>query len=341
MLTGGGGFVGSHAVEALVRAGHSLRLLARSREKLERVLAPLGLPLPEIAVGDMTDASAVRRALEGCDAVIHAAATFYGGEDVYEANLAGVRHVLGIASELRLDPIVYVSTVAAMFPPPGPVITTDDPIANLRTTYGRSKAEGERFARDLQARGVPVVTVYPAGVYGPRDPVPGETTKGLVDRVRLVWPITSGGTGCVDVRDVARILVAVLEPGRGPRRFMAGGHFLTWAQEADLCERILGRRVRRVRLPGAGVRAVAALLDWLKRWVDFDYALTAEAAEFVTRFVPCDSRVTVEQLGIEFRPTEETLGDAIRWLYESGRLTAKQVPRLAASSAPELGVGGA
>ena len=54
------------------------------------------------------------------------------------------------------------------------ILAPADPITNLETTYGRSKAEGERYARGLQADGAPLVVVYPAGVYGPDDPVPGE-----------------------------------------------------------------------------------------------------------------------------------------------------------------------
>lgn len=334
MLTGGSGFIGSHTAAALLRAGHEPRLLARSPEKLARVLGARGIAVPDVVAGDMADPAAVRHALAGCAAVVHTAATFYGGTEVLEANVAGVRNVLGSACEMGLDPVVYTSTIAAMFPPPGPVMTVDDPIVNLRTTYGRSKADGERFARELQARGAPVVTVYPAGVYGPQDPVPGEGSKGLRDRIRFGWPITSGGTSCVDVRDVARILVAALEPGRGPRRYMAGGHFLTWAEEADLCERLLGRRVRRVWAPAPLVRAVARLLDLLKKVIDFDYPLTYEASQFVTRSVPCDSRAAVAELGVPFRPTEETLRDAIAWLLASGQLAPRHAPLLAESASP-------
>ena len=48
MVTGATGFVGSHAVEALLAAGHAVRLLARSPEKVKRVLAPLGIEVPEV-----------------------------------------------------------------------------------------------------------------------------------------------------------------------------------------------------------------------------------------------------------------------------------------------------
>jgi nucleoside-diphosphate-sugar epimerase len=329
LITGATGFLGSHLAEALAAEGHALRVLVRSGEKAERVLGARGLSF-EPVLGDMTDVDPVERALEGCEAVVHAAATMYGGADVLDANVAGVRHVLQGAYARRLDPIVYVSTIAAMFPPPGPLITVDDPIASLRTTYGRSKAEGERIARELQARGAPLVSIYPAGIYGPGDPGPGETLKGLRDALRFGWPITSGGISIVDVRDVAAIAVAALRPGRGPRRYMAGGRFLTWREKAELCDALTGVRARRIPAPGPLLRVAGRVLDRLKGFVSFEYPLTYEAALMMTEMKPCDSRATCEELGVAFRPTEVTLADTLRWLHASGELDARHVGRLLA-----------
>jgi hypothetical protein len=63
--------------------------------------------------------------------------------------------------------------------------------------------------------------------------------------------------------------------------------------------------------------------------VPFDYPITHEAADIMTRFVPCDSHATVEQLGIPFRPMAETLRDTIRSLYESGEINAKLAGQIA------------
>ena len=332
LVTGGTGFVGSHAVESLVASGHDVRLLARSADRVERAMGVRGIRVPEVVLGDMTDAEVVRKALTGCEAVVHAAAAVEigRGEDVFASNMAGSRNVLGTAVELGLDPVIYVSSVAIMFPPPGPVITVDSPLVNLETDYGRSKADGERYARELQASGAPITSIYPSGVYGPDDPGIGPSNKGLRDRIRFGWFKTTGGIAIVDVRDLARIIAAALEPGRGPRRYMAGGHFLPWEEEADLCEAITGRKVRRLPGPPPLIRGIGHVVDFIKSVVPaFDYPLTHEASIFVTRTVPCDSRRTVEELGVDFRPVRETHEDSIRWLFEAGELPEKLVPRLA------------
>lgn len=335
LVTGATGFVGSHCVEALLEAGHSVRLLVRSPEKMRRVFTPLGIEIDDWVEGVMEDETAVGRALEGCDAVLHAAATMYGGPEVLAANVAGVHNVVGGAVERGIDPVVYISSVTAMFPPPGPVFTVNDPIGEHATTYGRSKIEGELYARELQARGAPVTCIYPSGVFGPRDPAIGESTKGLRDAIRYGWPKTTGGVAIVDVRDVAQVVLASLVPGRGPHRWMAGGHFVTWPEFATLCEELTGARMRRVPAPAALVRAFGRLIDLLQRlFPSFQYPLTYEAALFLTQLKPCDNSETERVLGVRFRPLEETLTDAIRWLAEAGEIDAKRAGRLAAGAGP-------
>ena len=73
MVTGATGFLGSHAVKALTDAGHDVRLLVRSPARIAPALAPHGINHVDHVVGDVTDVASVERALEGCDAVLHAA----------------------------------------------------------------------------------------------------------------------------------------------------------------------------------------------------------------------------------------------------------------------------
>jgi nucleoside-diphosphate-sugar epimerase len=331
LVTGATGFVGSHAVRLLLDAGHDVRLLARTPAKVTAALPDCHDRLDAVVEGDMAQPDVVRAALASCDGVVHAAASVLAGPGAYETNVAGVRHVVGTAAEMGLDPIVYLSRVSAMFPPRGPALTLDDPLGDPESSYGRSKVAGELVARELQARGAPVAIVYPSGVCGPEDPAFGEGSKGLRDRLRYGWILTSGGMASVDVRDLASIITKAAAPGRGPRRYMAGGHFLTWAEEADLCEMLTARRVRRWRASPRLVRSAGRVVDVLRRLVPgFDYPLTHEAALYVTLQVPCDSRAMQDELGVAFRPVAETLTDAIRWMHAAGHLDARYAGSLAA-----------
>src|SRR6266540_1288355 len=107
LVTGGTGFVGSHTARALAAAGHQVRLLVREPGKLAVIFGPALARRFEAATGDMTDAAAVARALEGQEAVVHAAALVRlerkHAAAVREATRAGVEHVLGgaVARGLR------------------------------------------------------------------------------------------------------------------------------------------------------------------------------------------------------------------------------------------------
>ncbi len=82
-VTGGTGFVGSHTVVALQDAGHRVRALVRDPAKLKRIYEPMGREIAEVVVGDVTDPDSATRLLEGCDAVVHAAAVVALGPVVH------------------------------------------------------------------------------------------------------------------------------------------------------------------------------------------------------------------------------------------------------------------
>ena len=176
LVTGGTGFVGSHAVAALRERGHDVRLLARDPARVQAALAPVGVEAAaiETARGDVLDPDAVSQALSGCDAVLHAAAVYTFDARRVEAmratNTRATELVLGAAHRRHLDPIVHVSSYAALLPASGPVVGPDEALKPPAAAYPASKAASERVARALQATGAPVTIVQPGSVWGPHDP---------------------------------------------------------------------------------------------------------------------------------------------------------------------------
>jgi dihydroflavonol-4-reductase len=323
LLTGSTGMVGAHTAAALHGAGHELRLLVRDPRRIARALDPLGVPTPEHVTGDVTDAAAVERALDGCDAAVHAAAllSFDHRRDaeMQRTNVEGTRLVLGTAARLALDPILYVSSLAALFPPAGDVLTADETVKRPRDLYARSKASAERLARDLQDQGAPVVISYPGWVVGPDDPTVNDGVKLIFDCLKAgAYPVMPGGVPTVDVRDVAAAHAAAMKTGRGPRRYVLGGHFLSYPELVDSYMRVTGRRVWKVPIPGALMRGLGRRGDALRRLGVDVGAVTYESMLIATRGVPCDSSPATGDLGIAFRPTDDTLRDVLLWMHRQG-----------------------
>lgn len=337
-VTGATGFVGSHTVVRLLAHGHRPRLLVRDPAKAARVMGTLGVALDAIDLveGDMGDAAAVAQLLDGADAAIHAAAAVgvTGPKaDLVAQNVHGARLVLGEAVRRGLDPVVHVSTVAVFVPPDRPIITPDGRLASPRTDYGRSKLEAERYARSLQDDGAPVTIVYPGGVVGPHQPSHDSMMEGLAGALGSVWPMPKGGVTMIHVHDLAEALARMVRPGRGPRRLMLAGDFLTWVELADLCDELTGVRCKRMVVPARVLTGLGSLLDLAKRVRPFDYPLTRDAAEIMVSMVPTDDSATEAELDLVRRPPRDTLEEALRCLVADGHLAPEKAVRLAPDGA--------
>lgn len=349
LVTGATGFVGSHTVRALLDAGHRVRALARSRDRVEATLGARAGRLDDVAIGDMTDAESVARALAGCEAVVHAAAfVSLRSEDrarTARANLRGAELVVGGAVRGGLAPVVYVSSTAALFRPAsmprlgGPrhdvasasasAIGPDAPVARVGTPYARSKARPESYVRALQTARAPIATTYPSAVIGPDDPGHSEAMRGLAMCVNEVTLVTSTGQQFVDVRDLAEIHRRLIEREPRPARYVAAARFLPWAEFADVLEEEAGLRVRRVEAPGELLRALGSLGDALRRWLPVDDRISAEAVRFATAWPQFDARRTERELGVTFREPRASIRDALRALVASGHVAAALAPRAA------------
>ncbi|HTF10312.1 MAG TPA: SDR family NAD(P)-dependent oxidoreductase [Asanoa sp.] len=329
LVTGGTGFVGSHTVAALIAAGHEVRLLVRSPERIAPALRPLGVTGPvDHVVGDVTDPDAVRRALAGCTAVLHAAAVYDLDARAHRAiertNAAGAATVLRAAVAHGCDPVVHVSSFVALMQR-GATCTPDSALSVTPGAYARSKVASEAVARDLQAEGAPVVIVHPGGVLGPYDPHRGDQARRLRNILRGYYPVwPAGGSHVVDVREVAAVHAAVLTPGRGPRRYVVPGHHVDGHAMFAALRAVTGRRLPNRVLPAGMILPVARVASGVQRFVPFHLPIEYEGAlicSYDTRFD--DSRARRE-LAVEPRPLTETYADTVRWLYATGQLTERQ-----------------
>ncbi|MBS1847364.1 MAG: NAD-dependent epimerase/dehydratase family protein [Actinobacteria bacterium] len=327
LVTGGTGFVGGWSAKALAEAGHEVRFLVRSVERLGSV-AELGVDVEDRCIGDVTDPDSVSDALGGCDAVLHCAAMVATDPrhdaEVLATNLAGARTVLGTAARLGLDPIVHTSSITSLFAPGLSQLHADLPTGSAGDAYGRSKSAVEDYARSLQADGVPVVITYPGMVVGPGvgDRF-GEVAEGFETVLRGgVVPGSDAGWLVIDVRDLAAVHAAVIEPGRGPRRFMVGGTYRDAGQITRIFRDVTGRRIVRIPIPGSGLRVLGSVVDAVTTRTGWSSALTRAAMDYYTQMPESDDSAVHDELGITYRSLESTFADCIASLARAGRITA-------------------
>jgi nucleoside-diphosphate-sugar epimerase len=310
-----------------------VRLLVRDAEKVRRVFEPHGLELHDVVVGDMTDEGAVEKALAGCDGVVHSAALVdlrrQSARLVEDTNARGVELVVGGAARRGIPRIVYVSSLSVFFVPGGPPVSPELPIAPATTAYARSKAQAEVYVRTLQDQGAPIRLSYPAGIVGPDDPGMSDANHAVYTWFADLGVVTSSGFQCVDVRDVAALHVKLVELPEGAHRYSAAAEMLPWAAIYELMDRLTGTRLRRFAVPGWLMRAAGSVGDVVKRFYDFNFPLTRDSMEFATQWPGADASRTTREIGVAFRPIEDTYRDTLRWMHRAGHLTAAHVGRLA------------
>jgi nucleoside-diphosphate-sugar epimerase len=333
LITGGTGFVGSHIVAATIRAGHDVRLFVRRPERVGPALAPLGIDEVDTITGDVLDPASVQAAVEGCDAIVNAAALYSldpaEAKRVLATNPRATEMVLDAAAAANLDPIIHVSSYVALLPSDA-VLGPDSPVGEIGPAYPRSKAESELIARRLQATGAPVVTTYPGAVVGPDDPYFGDSafTIAMILRNRVPFAL-AGGWPVADARYVADAHAAMLTPGRGPRRYLLGGHYKSWSELYASLRHLTGRRLPALPTPGFLGRASGRAMDGVQHVVRARLPFGYQGAWIITKCAGTDDTATQAELGIEPPPLERTLADTVRWMVQAGRLPPKLAGELA------------
>lgn len=335
-ITGATGFAGSHTALELMKYGHSVRLLARNPQALQQHFRKLGVVADDVVQADMTDAKAMRQAMRGCDGVVHAAALVdlnrKNADNTYRVNMQGVRAVVGGACELGIRHMVYVCSMSALGNTTADIITEDTQPAPPPNPYARSKQDADAYVRDLQRQGHRVQLVYPSAIIGPHDPKLCESNGGLVTFASSVVPLTSSGFQAVDVRDLAAAHRYLLEhmPQGDPEngRYIVGGNFYPWTELHSTLERVTGRAIRGIKVPGVVFRVMGGVLDAVRRVVPFNTRLTAESAQVMTQWVPASSDRYLKLSGNVFRSGDVTFSDALRSLAEDGYMQPKYAGKL-------------
>jgi dihydroflavonol-4-reductase len=323
LVTGATGFVGGHVAADLLAHGWSVRALVRPQSMGSGRLPAGCAPVP----GDLLDATAVRAAAGGVDAVFHVAARYTlaraRAAEVERTNTEGTANVLRAAAAAGA-PVVHCSSVATIgLPADGSPGTEDTPLppSQVIGAYKRSKVASERLALDAAAAGQHVVVVNPTAPVGPGDHVPTPTGRIITDFLAGRMPAyVDTGLNLVDVRDVAAGHRLALERGTSGRRYILGNQNMTLLQILQTLAELSGRRAPRVRIPHALAIAAAAVDEAVEgRLLGREPLAPLDGALMARKRMWVDGSRAVRELGMPQSPVRDALADAIAW---AGRAAA-------------------
>jgi dihydroflavonol-4-reductase len=261
-VTGGTGFIGSRVVKRLRDRGDEVVVLARRPEKASGLDA-------EVVEGDLSDAGAIRRAVDGCQAVFHIAADYRVGmpkskrEQMYDANVRGTERVIDAAVDAGVDRIVYVSTANVFGNTNGR--TVDEAYERNESDgfvsyYDETKYRAHKLAQERAAAGAPVVIVQPGLVYGPGDhAIVGELIDQASSGKMPAKAFPELGYNAVFVDDVADGILLAYDKGKVGESYLLGGQLGSMDDLYNTAAAAMGKQPPKMAMPVGMAKASAPL----------------------------------------------------------------------------------
>ena len=318
LVTGATGLLGNNIVRQLLEAGQAVRVLARASSD-GRALE--GLAVERVA-GDVRDAALVAEACRGVDVVIHSAGHVHLGwkqlDQHRQINVDGARNMAAAARTAGVR-LVHVSAINALglgrLDQPADEDTPLPGIVNC--PYVVTKREAEKVVLDEVARGLDAVIVNPGCMFGPWDWKPSSGKMLLaVTKFAPVYP--TGAVSFCDARDVAAGTISAVSKGKTGRKYVLGGHNLSYFEAWRQMAKLVGKRGPFSPM-GPLFRAVAAPVLDAYSWLTGQEGDANSAILLMGRQQHCfSSRRAEEELGYVVRPFADTLAETWEWFQRYG-----------------------
>lgn len=260
LITGAGGFIGSHLVEELAKTAGSVRAMvhynsAGSWGNLELLPKDIQDAI-EIFTGDVADPFSVAKAVDGCDVVFHLAAligipySYIAPQSYVMTNVIGTLNILQACLDAGVEKVVHTSTSetygTAVYTP----IDEDHPLKG-QSPYSAGKIGADKLAESyFLSFGLPVATVRPFNTYGPRQSaravIPTIISQALEGKESLKLGSLTPVRDLTFVKDTVRgfILAAQSTASAGELVNIGFGKGITIGDLAEIVIKLIGKDVR-------------------------------------------------------------------------------------------------
>jgi len=317
LVTGATGFVGGHLVPKLLAAGEDVRVLVRDPEGLDRRIRSR----VEVIEGALDQDYVIKRAVDGCGAVLHLAALARAcpkdPADYFRINARAVGVLLDAAARSGVDRVVHVSSVAAL---PPVRYACRRGISQRPTQYGLSKTASEILIRRYVAEGNHAVIVRPSRVYGPGPWTDANGTTRLMalylsGKLRVRLADRGVQANYVHVDDVAQGIVQASEYGRSGTAYNLGGENASLTEYFAAISAATGIRRTVVPIPPQTLLPFAKLCAWWGR-CGGKVNITPEWLNNFLEHRPMDITASRNDLGYEPRTLTEGVVHTLAWLRQ-------------------------
>lgn len=335
LVTGSTGLVGSHLILDLLLKGKDVRAIRRKNSSEEVIKRVFRIWIQndwqalynkiEWVDGDVLDYASILHAMNGITDVYHCAGLVsYQSKDkplLYEVNQKGTANMVNAALQHSVRKFCHVSSIAALGKPknPGEWYTEDCFLqhGDSNTNYGYSKFFGEQEVWRGAEEGLQMVIVNPSVILGVGDAEKG-STKLFTKVYEGLKFYTGGSTGFVDVKDVTRAMIMLMESEVHNKRFILNGDNISFKTLFDMIAAGFGKKGPTIKAkPWMG--EIYWRIDYLKSLLSGKQAVvTRETARTGQSATAYSNAAICNEIGFEFRPLRTTINE-ICTLLEADR----------------------
>ncbi len=322
-ITGGEGFIGSHVVEYFVQQGHDVTCLTYPEHKQ-------GFLDPKLLVkrvpGDVRNAAAVKKAMQGAEWVVHMAAAMnnpeYTDDHFFSVNVEGTRNVMAAALANGVKKVVHVSSIVAIKEDAKRVDEEHIHHAVFDGAYARTKFLGEKAAFEYGARGLPITFVHPTVVFGPRGYALSAFFKlHIAPRIRF-RSFESTRLNMIYVKDVAKAVLLAMEKGKPGEKYIIGGEEISLQQCLELLDKVTGTRKPTVHIPEWLLKFGSQVMTPLFSLGGFDFPVPPPQVFAMQRGSAVDDSKAKRELGLTLTPLEDGMRETVQWMKDVRYLQA-------------------
>jgi nucleoside-diphosphate-sugar epimerase len=326
LVTGGTGFLGSYIIKLLIEKGYHVRAIRRNNKSANNqlpywisneIFASKNAGTLEWVEGDVLDVISLQDAMEGVDTVIHSAAivSFVKKErkEMYQVNVEGTANVVNMALEKKVHRLVHISSVAALGRTTGGGHVDEEKKweeSNANTHYAKSKYKAELQVWRGISEGLGAVILNPSTILGYGNWNNGSSALFKNMYKGFSW-YTTGINGFVDVEDVARATVLLMQSNISEQRFIVNGDTWPFRKLQDTMADHFGKK-RPSKKTSPWLMAIAWRVEKIKSIVTGNKPLlTKESARVGQSKTWFENDKILQALpGFSFTPLEETIKKA-------------------------------
>ena len=327
-LTGGTGLVGAHILLKLTESGQKVKALKRKRSSLTVIKNIFShykktnlLQSIEWIEGDLLDLFSLQGGIKGCNTVIHCAAIVsFNPKDfkkMMKINVEGTANIVNICLENNIDKLAYVSSIATLNDEKNQVRTEDSfwKESKSNSQYAKSKYLSEQEVWRGIEEGLNSIIVNPSVILGP-----GDWKKGSSQMFEKVWKglkfYSLGSTGYIDVVDVAKCVVKLLEKEIINERFILNAENKKYRDIFDSIAENLNKPKPHIKVSPL-IKEIAWRIEWLKSFITNKSPLiTKETANTAMKNKSFSNQKIIKALDYKFIPIEESIKHYSQWFLE-------------------------